>query len=189
MNIFDNNVGLYFYSAVLQANTALIAFAAVFAVFRFQAIVESLHHKDSEITSLIEYFFARIPMEAPDEIRFHFTHLTTLRHALEEILANPSYNPPYKESVQKLSDDTHLEVLFVERTHLLQKQRQLKALFRLPLISVLIVIVMSLCLLPLSNYFHNYLAQWEYVPIVATILTNIWSLVINVQFVFRTINE
>jgi hypothetical protein len=185
---FDNNTGLYFYSAVLQANTALIAFAAVFAVFRFQTIVNSIQAKDAAIAILIENYFARKPMDVPEEIRKHFTHFQTLQLALADLLADPNYKPEYRSWVFSLEKHEDLRVLLQERSELVSDQLRLNSQFVWPLISVLIVIVLSLCLLPLATIIHVAVTSWEAVPIAATVLLNVWALALNSRFVFRSIN-
>jgi hypothetical protein len=189
MTIFDNNVSLYFFSAVLQANTALIAFAAVFAVFRFQMLVQSLHNKDAEIITFIDNYFARVPLSVPDEIRVNYNRLEDLFDGIRSLLSDPEYKPSYKNYVQFLINHRMIPIFVHERHELIQKQQSLIKRFRWPMISLVLVIVSSLCLLPMSNYLHTAEATFELLAIIVVVLLNIWALVLNIRFVFITIKE
>jgi hypothetical protein len=189
MNIFDNNVSLYFFSAVLQANTALIAFAAVFAVFRFQLLVQSLQNKDSEIIQLVDKYLARKPMETPEELRSHYAHIQTLEDAINALVADPGYQPSYRSWIVSLAKNQPLASLFLERRQLVDKQANLKKRFKWPMLSILFVILLALCVLRFSNYVHTAMSDLEFVPIIFTASLNIWALILNTKFVFTNIKN
>jgi hypothetical protein len=189
MNFFENNVSLYFYSAVLQANTALIAFAAVFVVFRLQQLSQNLQNKETEIIQLIDNHFVRRPMDTPEELKSQYMHIQTLEDALKRLIKDTDPEDRSRSWIMSLSENQSLARLFLERQHFVDRLVDLKRQFKWPMLSILFVILFSLCMLPLSNYMHSSMPCWEYLPILITILLNVWALMINTMFVFKTIKD
>jgi hypothetical protein len=185
--MFDNNVGLYFYSAVLQANTALIALAAVFVVFRFQILSQSLQKKDLEIIKVIEGWFTFKPASMPGELKSHFDNLDNIMPYIISLSKSDSFKKSTNEVLKILVDDIELGRLIEERKQIIDRQISLKSNFRRPMLSILCVIILSLCLLPFSYNLHMYYSNFELWIILSVIGLNIYALIINAIFVFRAI--
>lgn len=183
--MFDNNVALYFYSAVLQANTALIAFAAVFVVFKFQLMSQALQNKDSEIIQFIDNYFSSVP----EEIRFYYNNISIIFNQINSRIADPTYQPQYRKKVESLIANPRASRLMQERKQIVDRQILLKNNFRWPMLSILPVIIICLCLLPFSYNLHLYYSNYELPLIAFVIVLNVWALILNVVFVFKTISE
>jgi uncharacterized membrane protein len=187
--MFDNSVGLYFYSAVLQANTALIAFAAVFVVFKLQLLSQSLQNKDSDISSFIQNHFAVMGQAIPDDVWKHFNDIGNIIEHIRAILSDKEFRPSYRPRLESLENSQSLAKLVTERGQIVERQLFLRERFRWPILSVLSVIIVSLCILPFSYNLHKYYSNIELYIILFVVGLNIWALILNTYFVFNTIKK
>jgi hypothetical protein len=76
------NTGLYLYSAILQANMALLALLGVFIIFRLERIDDFLQRIDDRIIEFIGTFFADRHARVPIELRAQLDDIGKLRDGL-----------------------------------------------------------------------------------------------------------
>jgi hypothetical protein len=189
MTLFDNYTSLYFYSAVFQGNAALLAFAAVFVVFKLQVLSQSLQSNETSIATFARDHFAMNSAQVFEPIRAKFTDVEAILPEIDKLLTDPAYGQTRHNIIQSLRSNTTFVALIGEHKIVKSKRSQLIAEVRKPFVQLLIVMIISLLLLPISNFVHS-LGVWIEAGFIAfTILLNVVALVTNTMFVFRALKN
>ena len=142
LNFFSDSSSLYFYSALLQANAAILSIVGVFIVFRIQSYQSSI---DIIKTALIN----NRRMVEPDDV-IMFDNLTISE----------------KEGTIKGLDNSVLKSNWLEKE---TKLKKVKSSVKLPTILLAIGIIINSIGLFTASYIHSNLMNYEF-KILATII-------------------
>jgi hypothetical protein len=183
MSVFNDNVGLYFFSAILQGNMALFALVGVFVVFKYQHVASELANKDAQILTFAKNYFAMI-----SEIRTYRRVSLTSR-----------VGPAIKQEIKKLADQKAANIvqararellrhpefadLFQERDGLIGKRNSLSDEIRRPFFWTTGVIIGSLIFLAAIYPIHVNAPGLEVALVVGTVIVNIWAVYLNTKFI------
>jgi hypothetical protein len=189
MTIFDNYTSLYFYSAVFQGNAALIAFAAVFIVFKLQLLSQSTHSNQSSIESFARDQYAMNSSHVPEEIRSKFVDVEGLFPEMDRLISDPKYGPSNLHVTKSLRRNSTFIALIAEHKLLLSKRDDLISDIRAPFLQLLSVIILSLLILPLSTYVHSLGIYVEACLMIVVIVLNIVALVTNTRLVLKALKN
>ena len=133
MNILNEYVSLYFFSAVFQGNMALLAILGVFVVFKRQELTAEILAKERIIFQLIQDFFLmRLRDGVPVPMTYaHVTELPdVLRKTAEETNPRPEVQTIAKEILQRADFNARLD----EYQQLLNRRSKLASHMRVPFI-------------------------------------------------------
>ena len=167
---------------------ALLAFAAVFVVFKLQIISGVLQAKENEIISNAQEWFLQSSVRMPDDIRLALQNISSFDDWMQARLSDVNYKPLYRKALDSFSKIPEVNDLLIEHKRIFSQRSQLIQRMRLPFLSVLIVIIGSLLLLPFASAIHSIpiLELWMFIIMV---VANIASLIINTRFVFNVLRN
>jgi hypothetical protein len=176
MNPLDSYTSFYFYSSVFQGNMALLAFAAVFVVYKIQLLNNEIQLADQAIAERLNDWYSHHNVPMSHETSMLLIDLDALEHVHADTL-----DPQLKEFCESNVFRTwHL------RRHALRVNiSAVKRSLRQPLYWTLSVIFSSLVLLPLSSLIHiePWYVEWSLVLVI--IILHTISLLHIVRFMKR----
>jgi hypothetical protein len=176
MNPLDNYTSYYFYSSIFQGNMGLLAFAAIFVVYKIQLLNNEIQLADQAIAERLNDWYTKeeIPMS-------HETSMLLIDlDALEAVHAD-TLDPRLKQ----FCESNIFRTWHIRRHALRVNISAVKRSLTQPLYWTLSVVFTSLVLLPLSTLIHTepWYFEWSLVAIV--IVLNIISVVKTVGFMRR----
>ena len=184
--ISNGYVGLYFYSAVLQANIALLALLGVFVVFKRQEIMTQLQGLESALISFVQNYLDYSQVSGK-HIALNYSDVAHLKSVVEE-MANDKGGPlNVKTQAMALTSKPEFHSRFQERQAILDKHSKVFPMLKLPFISILVVVLLSLLLLPFAQFIHENFRPFELYIILFVVVANIFALVVTTRFVWRTL--
>lgn len=115
--LINENVGLYFFSAVFQGNMALVALTAIFVIFKIQDLNKKLDTNEQVIKDFIRQSFRSIsmyhhPMEDPP---LSYKKIEELPSQIEILKKSGKYQGIKDEAKSLLEDDKNFNARFEER--------------------------------------------------------------------------
>jgi hypothetical protein len=167
---------------------ALLAFAAVFVVFKLQILTGVLQAKEKEIILCAQQWFSQSTGVIPDDIRLALQNISGFNEWIEIKLSDKKYTPRYRNALASFSKMPDVNYLFNEHKYIISQQSQVILRMRFPFLSVLLVIIVSLLLLPFATAIHS-VPILELSLFITMIIFNIASLVINTRFVFNVLRN
>lgn len=176
MNPLDNYTSFYFYSSVFQGNMGLLAFAAIFVVYKIQLLNNEIQLADQAIAERLNDWYSKenIPMS-------HETSMLLIDlDALESVHAD-TLDPRLKE----FCESNIFRTWHIRRHALRVNISAVKRSLRQPLYWTLSVIFASLVLLPLSSLIHTEPWFVEWLLVLVIIVLNFISLIKSVRFMRR----
>ncbi len=173
MNALDSYASFYFYSSVFQGNMALLAFAAIFVVYKVQLLNNEIQLADIALAERLNDWYARenVPMS-------HETSMLLIDLDALEMAHLDTMDP----NLKIFCESNSFRTWHIRRHALRVNISVVRKSLRQPLYWTLSVIVLSLFLLPFSSLIHGepWYVEWTLVFIV--IVFNVISLTKSVRF-------
>lgn len=176
MNALDSYTSFYFYSSVFQGNMALLAFAAIFVVYKVQLLNNEIQLADQAIAERLNEWYSRenIPMS-------HETSMLLIDLDALESVHMDTLDPRLKEFCESNTFRTWHIRRHALRVNIAAVRRSL----RQPLYWILSVIFSSLVLLPLSSLIHTEPWYLEWSLVLVVIALNVIAVMKVVRFMRR----
>jgi len=171
MILFSESTSLYFYSALLQGNAALITLVAMFLVYRKQyldAVFDNLEKRIIDYLSKV----ANIATNYSDI--FHF-------EKFDEGLCK-DLDEPNKQKIKKVLETTSWCARFNELRDAEKKRKDLWQDAVVPIRLVFIILGASVIMLPLSDQVHHYV-WFESISFIVFVLSEIFTLKLLYKFI------
>lgn len=176
MNPLDNYTSFYFYSSVFQGNMALLAFAAIFVVYKIQLLNNEIQLADQAIAERLNEWYSRenIPMS-------HETSMLLIDlDALESV-----HMDTLDQRLKEFCESNTFRTWHIRRHALRVNISAVKRSLSQPLYWILSVIFSSLVLLPLSSLIHTEPWYFEWSLVLVVIVLNVVSVMKVVRFMRR----
>lgn len=142
---FSKSTSLYFYSALLQGNAAMISLVGVFFVFKKQELKNYFSHKEKIITDYLK---------STCNIIINYADIFIFENYNDDIFKNLT-----AESKNKLIETMRSAawvVRFEELHNIANKIKELNNKSSLPIILIFSILLASVLILPMSNFIHKY---------------------------------
>lgn len=166
------NTGLYLYSAILQANMALLALLGVFVIFRLERVANALKNLDEMIFEYIDKFFNSLGSSIPDEVQQRFHNIGGLQKHIEDQLAKPEYRPSYRHQLEELLKRDSFKDFMSARGKEARRHQEIIGSFETPFGMLLVVVIASLVLLPTASIVHSCCKNVEVLLFSSMVLLN-----------------
>ena len=186
--ICNEYVGMYFYSAVLQGNMALLALLGVFVVFKRQELTIDLQGKDNAIVSYVQNY---LDMFSPisKHVAINYPNVEGIPTELLNMSNDEKVHGTTRTQAKDLYDDSNFKARYAERKELVDRRAKIVSLMAPAFIWILSIIIVSLVLLPFVHSIHAKTPWLELLLIVATIISNIWALIVTKGFVWTMLTD
>jgi len=161
LSLFSEYTGLYFYSALLQANAAMLSIAGIFFIFKIQLLNNSLGESK---TNLIQN---RLPQNKG--------------YVVEEFCTKTQEEQ--REKIDNWDPNSSQDLLNgFKKIHTLVRQiNKAKQKIKLPSFSILIALVLNIISLAFASYIHSTSQLFELITIVLTIIIELIVLFIIIK--------
>jgi hypothetical protein len=176
MNPLDSYTSFYFYSSVFQGNMALLAFAAIFVVYKIQLLNNEIQLADQAIAERLNDWYSKGNIPMSHETSMLLIDLDALEHVHADTL-----DPKLKE----FCESNIFRTWHIRRHALRVNISAVRRSLRQPIYWVLSVIFTSLVLLPLSSLIHTEPWYLEWSLVLVVIVLNIISVTKVVGFMRR----
>jgi hypothetical protein len=186
--IYNEYVGLYFFSAVFQGNMALLALLGVFVVFKRQVITSELQGKDNAIIAMVQNYLDKA-LVAGHHVAMSYESVAELPAILKSMSEGKGYPPNVQAKAKPLNDDPNFKARFAERQSLIDKRKNVLNLMAPPFAWILGIIIFSLLIMPFAHSIHAKLSCVELPVIIATVVGNIWALAVAKKFVWKMLSD
>ncbi|MBN1352601.1 hypothetical protein JXJ21_24650 [candidate division KSB1 bacterium] len=180
-DLFGENTGLYFFSAVFQGNMALLALIGVFIVFKIQQLNSSI----SQINDLI-IRFVKDTLSFGLQPGYYFPLKCEIINGVPDIytaLSNIKENDPLFGKRKKLEEDNGLKKIYEESKFLNAQKAICKARSKLPILWTIATICFSIVCLPMVNTIHSKIIFLEISLVLIGIILNTITLISNYSFI------
>lgn len=167
---FSENTGLYFYSALLQANAAILSIVGVFFIFRIQQL-------KSEIDSIKDYVSFRFQNDARKY--YHEFNLANLEEKNEIIERYKKKNYIESDPYHKLPDWYTREL----------ELKKIIGSIKAPTIILAFSILMNTVFLLFAENFHKSSYSIEFSAFLFTLLLEIFVLIFVVKGIFDSLSN
>ncbi len=176
MNPLDAYTSYYFYSSVFQGNMALLAFAAIFVVYKIQLLNNEIQLADQALAERLNDWYTRENISMSHETSMLLIDLDALESAHTDTM-----DPKLKLFCESNTFRTWHIRRHALRVNISAVRRSLKQ----PMYWTLSVIFFSLVLLPLSTLIHTEPWYFEWSLVFLVIVLNVVSLSKSVRFMQR----
>ncbi len=165
MNFFSEYTALYFFSALLQANAAIIAIVGVFFIFRIQTY-------QSSINSIKNYLFTDKFKNFQKTIIdfYNFDRISQKEYLNKEIGKTSDLYYPFKESI-----------------NIFDKMNRIKNSIQKPTILLSIGILINALGLLFSNFLHNFAFLIELIILLIFLIYEIVLIFVVVKSIFKAL--
>lgn len=189
MHYLSNSSGLYFYSAVIQGNMALLALIGVFIVFKLQKIANDLDRLNSRIIEFVAIYVDLTSLFGKTTSLPMDQEVETLPLILNRLITDKNQSILVHNQVNDIQRSKKYLQLYEKRKFLNGMKLKIRQRMKVPFLWTLSVIVISLIFISLSHALHNYSEILELICMVCTILINVYALNLNTEFIWLTLQE
>ena len=186
--IYNEYVGLYFFSALFQGNMALLALLGVFAVFKRQEITSELQGVDNAIVASVQFYldWGVVPGQ---HVAISYGSVADIPNIIKDMSEGKGYPPNVQARAQPLHNDTNFRARFIERNALIERRRTILSKMAPAFGGILSIIIGSLLILPFVHAIHTKTPWLELAMVAVTIISNVWALIVTKRFVWQMLKD
>jgi hypothetical protein len=197
INFINNeNLSLYFYSAIFQGNMALLAFLGVFVVFKMQTIMNDKYNKETALVKFVQKYFEIGFGSVKDNSQWfletgypeiYYPDVKNLNELIKKLTYHQSFSLEMRSRITWLYHLPFYKNKLSDLEMLNQSNEYVRKGFKLSAYLLSFIIIIALILLIYSSCIHKVYPSYELYFLGSVALTNIVALIITVKFIFKVI--
>ena len=179
MNLLNlgDYASFYFFSALFQGNSALLALSAMFIIYTRQSIENNIFKLEKIITDYLR---------SSSNIAINYGSVLSLESYNEQHFRN--LDEAARKKIKNAMTEDAWKKRFKELKGLINKNNNLWNEARRPMVSMLVILIVSTIILPFSNVLHE-VKPFELIVIVIVMTAEIISLFILFNFIKAQSND